>query len=289
MVVELKTEPFLEGLRLPEGLRWRHGKLWFTDIIGKRVYTADAAGNKHLLMAFEDDSPSGLGFLEDGSLVVSMMWTRELRRIDAGGNCTVHADFKHLPGDRLNDMVMDGQFRAYIDNNARPRERTGPDDDRDLGDSLIMLDAQGNSRIVASGGIIMPNGIAMTADMKTLILAEVFARRLTAFTIADDGSLVDRRLFASTGRATPDGICLDAEGAVWLSSPHSRECIRILEGGKVTHRISYPVWSVCPRLGGPDGRTLFVATTTGGDMKTFRETTQGRIETVTVDVPGAGW
>ena len=233
------------------------------------------------------DRPSGLGFLPDGRLLVATMGERKLLRLDADG-LNLHADLASVT-DLLNDMVTGPDGRSYLD------ARFGGSD----AGGLILVEQDGAHRVVA-GGMGMPNGLAITQDGRTLVVNDLFARRIEAFDIAPDGSLTNRRLFADLGDASPDGLCLDAEGAAWVGLPVQAKFVRIKPGGEITHEIAYvDKWGVAPALGGRDRRTLFLCTArvTLAQLQSLLEDTsnaraecRGWIEAVgPVSTPGAGW
>ena len=180
-------------------------------------------------------------------------------------------------------MVVDARGRAYVGNfgfdlhaGEKPR-----------GTTLVMAAPDGTARVVADE-LMFPNGMVITPDGRTLIVGETFARRLTAFDIGADGSLTNRRLWADLGNGLPDGICLDAENAIWVACPTASEVIRVKQGGEVAERIKVETDAFACILGGPDGRTLFVATSPASDPEKCRATRGGRIETTQVEVPRAG-
>ena len=281
------TEPapsvLLDGLVFPECPRWHQDKLWFSDMGGRHVSTVDAEGRSEVKASFA--RPAGLGFLPDGRLLMVSEADPFLRRLDPDG-LHIIADLSSLGSVVLNDMVVDRQGRAYIGDDAFDMATGMPP----RPGRLILAIPDGSARVVAEG-LGFPNGMVITPDDKTLIVAETMARHLTAFDVAADGSLTGRRLFADVGAAglMPDGICLDAEGAVWVASVATGEFVRVVEGGVVTQRI--PVsgkWAVACMLGGQDRRTLYMCTarTTPTDMAQGKSV--GWIETVRVDVAGAG-
>jgi sugar lactone lactonase YvrE len=276
----LKTELLIDGLRFPEGPRWRDGKLWFSDMQSGLVQTVDLNGQLEKI-AEVAQSPSGLGWLPDGRLLIVSMADRRLLRLDPEG-LTMAADLSDLAPFHCNDMVVDKKGRAYVGNfgfdYANGQEPAGT--------VLIMVTPDGEKRAVADD-LLFPNGAVISADDKMLVVAETFGLRLTAFDIAPDGSLNNRRVFAQFEDKTPDGICLDAEGAIWVASPRTSEIIRVLEGGKITHRIPTKITAVACMLGGPDGKTLFVLSGPLGPTPAGAPG-QGRIEIVRVDIPGAG-
>jgi len=227
--------------------------------------------------------PSGLGWLPDGRLLVVSMTDRKLLRVDPGG-LAVRADLSGIATFHCNDMVVDGQGRAYVGNFGWDYESGTPQ--RNAALALVHPDG----RVVrAADDLAFPNGTVITPDGGTLIVAETFARCLTAFDVAPgDGTLSNRRLWASTDPVFPDGICLDAEGAVWVASPLSNEVVRVREGGEITHHIATGRHAIACMLGGPDRRTLFILTADAIRREQTRPKRSARIETVHVDVPGAG-
>ncbi len=275
--------PFLNQLAFPESPRWHDGSLWFSDFHTHRVQRVDMAGRCETVVTVPGQ-PSGLGWLPDGRLLIVSMTDRRLLRLDGKVLIEV-ADLSGLAPFHCNDMVVDARGRAYVGNfgfdfAAKQAPRTT---------NLILVPSDGQARVVADD-LHFPNGAVITPDGRTLIIGESYASRLTAFDIADDGSLGGRRVWAALNGATPDGISLDAEGAIWLASPTSREVLRVLEGGEVTHRIATPGQAVACMLGGPDLCTLFVLTTKV--MATPEQSLQslvGAIHTLAVDVPGVGW
>ena len=270
-----------EGLAFPEAPRWHGGKLWFSDFYTHKVMCV-APGAKPVEVVDVPAQPSGLGWLPDGRMLVVSMTDRRLMRQDADG-LALHADLASLASSHCNDMVVDRHGRAYVGNFgfdmfAKEAERPG---------ELILVAPDGAARVVADD-LRFPNGCVITPDERTLIVAETMGRRLTAFDIAADGSLSNRRVWAQTGEATPDGICLDAEGAVWIASPPTREFLRVREGGEVMQRIAVPNEAIACMLGGEDGRTLYLVTGRVSRAPRALAERPGRIEAVHVDVPASG-
>ncbi len=277
------TEILLAGLTFPEGPRWHDGRLWFSDFYSHRVIAVDPAGNVETIVRVPQQ-PSGLGWLPDGSLLIVSMLDRKLLRL-SGATLDEYADLSALATGPCNDMVVDGQGRAYVGNFGFDRfkgeaERTT---------CLIRVDP-GRGVSVATEELLFPNGTVITPDGKKLIVAETIGQALTIFDIAEDGALENRGVFAAMPEMFPDGICLDAEGAVWFSNPRKGYVARVFEGGRIDRRIELDPGrgAFACMLGGADGRTLFICTNSGSgpDMATK---TDGRIETIRVDVPGAGW
>jgi sugar lactone lactonase YvrE len=271
----------LAGLTFPEAPRWRDGKLWFSDFYSFRVMTVDLQGHSELVVDVPN-RPSGLGWTPSGDFLIVSMLDHKLFRL-VSGKLELYSDIGVHATGPSNDMVIDPLGRAYIGNfgfdrhaGASPRSA-----------SLIRVDPDGSVSKVADE-LMFPNGMAITPDGRQLIVAESLEYRLTSFDILPDGSLTNRRLFASVSPVYPDGICLDAEGAVWVSHARGNELIRVFDGGKVQRKISTgDRRSFACMLGGEDRKTLFVCTNTdsGPHMGQKRD---GRIETIRVDVPGAG-
>jgi sugar lactone lactonase YvrE len=272
----------LDGLDFPECPRWHDDRLFFSDQHARRVCAMDTDGKLEEIVDVIGQ-PSGLGWLPDGSmLVVSMHDQRVLRY--AGGELVEHADLSNLATSQCNDMVVDASGRAYVGNfgfdiytGEEPRETV-----------LIAVEPDGTARAVAEN-IAFPNGSAITPDGRTLLVGESMGRRIRAFDIGSDGSLSNARVWAQIEHATVDGMCLDAEGAVWAACPYTGVCRRIAEGGGVLDEIrgSHPGIYAC-MLGGEDRRTLYLCTAPSHVPEETRAAHQGRIEAIRVDVPGAG-
>jgi sugar lactone lactonase YvrE len=271
----------LDGLCFPEGPRWRDGRLYFSDMHAGRVLAVDMQGRSTVICEVPNQ-PSGLGWLPDGRMLVVSMTDRKLLRLENGA-LRMHADLSALAPFHCNDMVVDGQGRAYVGNFGFDHHAGASP----LATVLILVTPDGAARAVADD-LMFPNGTVITPDGKTLIVGESFARRLTAFDIAADGSLKNRRLWADLGRNPPDGIALDAGGAIWVASPTRHEVIRVKEGGEVTERIAVATDAFACMLGGPERRTLFVLTAENSDPAQCRAKPTGRIETARVEVAGAG-
>lgn len=271
----------LDGLFFPEGPRWHNDALCFSDMHGHWVMTVDLNGRAHRVVEVPA-APSGLGWLPDGRLLVVSMEDRRLLRLDPEGLVDV-ADLSPFATFHCNDMVVDAHGRAYVGNFGFDLH-AGADP---VPAAIVLVEPDGAARIAAAD-LMFPNGTVITPDGRTLIVGESFGPRLTAFDIAPDGALHNRRLWAPMHGAVPDGICLDAEGAIWVASPISAEVLRIVEGGAVTHRVPVATQAFACMLGGPARRHLFICTATSGDPKVCRERRDGRIEVLEVEVPGAG-
>ena len=280
----LTPTTFLSGLKFPECPRWHNGRLWFSDMRAGRVMVVDQAGRAESIIEVPGD-PGGLGFRPDGSLIVVSMRGRRLLRYHEGA-LLPFADLSAYEPVANNDMTLDADGRAYVGGFGFDIRTAG---EQPRTTNLILVTPDGEVRRVAAD-LNFPNGIVISADGRTLIVAETFARRLTAFEVAPDGSLSGRRTFAEFPKAVPDGICIDAEGAVWLASPATREFLRVEDGGTITHRIELSGRrAYACMLGGEDRRTLFLCTAETNPQDPAAATAQGWIETVRVDVAGAGW
>jgi sugar lactone lactonase YvrE len=288
VTVDLTPKRLVDGLLFPEGPRWHDGRLWISDMEAQKVITVDLQGRSEVIVEL-DDRPSGLGWLPDGSMLIISALQRKLLRLDSGA-LSVYADLAGYSERMLNDMVVDGQGRAYVDAYDLP-ETPGA-----LPGKIVLVLPDGSSRL-ATDDVVGPNGSGITADGKTFVVCETVGSAVRAFDIAADGALVNGRPYARLDNKRPDGMCLDAEGAVWVASIGTGEFLRVLEGGKVTDRIAYDTKTIACMLGGEEMRTLFLlnATVSPGSAREAlaagRESPElkGWIDTVEVDVPGAGW
>ncbi len=281
----MKTFPartVASGFAYPEGPRWHEGSLWFADQHAGMVHRLSAAGER--LESFPvEGSPSGMGWLPGGDLlVVSMDGRRILRR--SGGVLRLHADLGAFHVAQSNDMVVDASGRAYVGN-------IGFDFDRGEAPRptmLVAVEPDGSVRPVADD-LLCPNGTVLSPDGRMLIVAESLASRLTAFDVAADGSVSARRVFAEIPGHIPDGICLDAEGQVWVASPFTNSVVRVREGGEITARVDIAgVGAFACMLGGEDRPDLYVCCAASHRRDETPSLRSGRIDVARVDVPGAG-
>ena len=276
-----KVDVLLGGLTFPEGPRWHGGRLWFSDFYSQRVLAVDLTGKSETI-ATVPKRPSGLGWRPDGTLLIVSMLDRSLLELKAGRLRPV-ADLSALAGGPCNDMVVDAAGRAYVGNFGY--DRHNGEAPRTTG--LIRVDGDGRAARVADD-LMFPNGMVITPDGKTMIVAETYAHRISAFAIDGDGGLSARRVFAEMPGCYPDGICLDAEGAIWVADARGHEASRVFEGGRIAQRVSVGDRTVFAcMLGGADRRTLFLCTSTGSGPA-MAEKTDGKIEYAHVAVPGAG-
>jgi sugar lactone lactonase YvrE len=282
MAIEALTTTVLAGgLAFGEGPRWHDRKLWVSDMHANRVVTVDADGKVERVVRVAG-RPSGLGWLPDDRMLIVSMSDKKLLRYD-GRSIETHADLSEHAPNEINDLVVDATGRAYVSQfgfdfwNGGEFAKT----------AIVMVEPEGRARVAAED-LAFPNGMVITPDGRTLVVAESFAARLTAFDVATDGTLGNRRVFAKLEGAVPDGICLDAEGCVWVASPVSNECLRVREGGEVAARVKTETQSIACMLGGSDRRTLYVLTAETTEPDESVKKRSARVETVKVDVPGAG-
>ena len=275
------TKILMEGLLFPEGPRWHDDKLWFSDMQGLHVMTVDLAGKSEKIVKVKN-SPSGLGWLPDGRLLIVSMTDRRLLRLDPIGLVEI-ADLKNLASFHCNDMVVDKQGRVYIGNFGFDLAAHAPV----VPAEIVLVTPDETARVVAEE-LYFPNGTVITPDDRTLIVAETWCHCLTAFDIEPDGSLKNRRTWAKLSDVYPDGICLDSEGAIWLAAPYPGEVMRVQEGGNITHRLNVTTKPYACMLGGTERRTLFVCTAGSSNPDEVLSDPNGKIEIVDVEIPRAG-
>ncbi|MEW6270151.1 MAG: SMP-30/gluconolactonase/LRE family protein [Thermodesulfobacteriota bacterium] len=276
----MQAEILLEGLHFGECPRWHQEHLWFSDIHGHRIMRMGPAGRPETVAELAT-RPAGLGWADGRLLVVSML-DRRLLWLDRGEWRQV-ADLAALAPYDLNDMVVDARGRAYVgsfgfDLNAGKPYAPGP---------ILCVEPGGAARIVADD-VRLPNGMVVVPDGRTLIVAESIGLALRAYDVADDGALANPRTWAELPGVVPDGICLDAAGAVWVASPLTNEVLRVQPGGAITDRVAVSNPAFACMLGGADRRTMFALTADNSDPEHCRAHRSGRIETFRVEVPGAG-
>jgi len=274
----------IDGLVFPEGPRWRDGQLWLCDFElwlphrEGRVLVVDEGGTARTAV---DQVPArGLGWLPDGRLLIAA--GRSLLALEADGTLTEHADLSGVTSYTCNELVVDASGRAYtggVDTVAG--SIPGP-----TLTELIVVQPDGRAE-VADTAMRVPNGFMITPGGGTLIVAESRGQCLTAFTIGGDGSLGLRRVWSDVPGMIPDGPCLDQEGCVWFADATGNACVRVAEGGKVKERVETDQGAYACTLGGADGRTLFVMTSTFPSGDSF-DPRPGKIVAYEVDVPGVG-
>ncbi|WP_293899647.1 SMP-30/gluconolactonase/LRE family protein [Phenylobacterium sp.] len=286
------TRVLTDGIYFGEGPRWHDGRLWFSDFYAHAVKSVSLAGD--LRTEFEiDDRPSGLGWMPDGSMLVVSMTKRQVLRRMPDGKIGVHADLSHIATFHCNDMVVDAAGGAYVGNfgfdlDAEIAARGVPSVLADHPRARLAYVAPDGQARIAAEDMSFPNGPVITPDGKTLILGETLGAILTAFDMGPNGDLSNRRVWAPTTPRVPDGICLDADGAVWVANPIAPECVRIAEGGEVLETIDTGQPCFACMLGGDDGKTLFMVVADSSDHVAAAARQTGKILVATVDIPRAG-
>ncbi len=277
--------------------RWHDGRIWFVDFYTHRVLSATEDGGDLRVEAEVPAQPSGLGWLPDGRLLVVSMRDSRLLRREPDGTLVTHAELGAYVGGHPNDMVVDAYGRAYVGNfgfDLMGGAAVEPGD-------LLRVDPDGSVTAVARD-MWFANGSVITGD-GVLLVDETFGNRVTAFDIADDGALTNRRVWAQFGElppdrdlgralgalvVAPDGCCLDAEGALWIADAIGARLIRVREGGEITDEIRFDTGVFACMLGGADGRTLYACAAPDFDEKARSAAREGRLLSVRVDVPHAG-
>ena len=263
----------LTGLGFGESPRWHDGRLWFCNWGFGEVMALGLDGSSEVMARIPTTIPFSIDWLPDGRLLVVSGQEALLLRQEPDGSLVTHADLTGLDS-VFNEIVVDGRGNAYVN-----------------GGTIALVTPDGSARQVA-GGLEFGNGMAVTPDNATLIVAESHGNRLTAFDIAADGGLSGRRVWAGLGRGVPDGICIDADGAVWYADVPNRRCVRVREGGEVLQTIDLDRGGFACMLGGEDGRTLFMVAAEWRGMEAAAEVMQektGQVLAAQAPAPGAGW
>ena len=280
------SRTLVEGGTFFEGPRWHDGRWWVSDFYRHLVLSFAEDGSDVREELTVENQPSGLGWLPDGSLVVVSMLDRRLLRRSPGGEVTELASFGEHCGGPANDMVVDGAGHAYIGNFGFDLMGGG----RPARANLVRVDPDGTVAVVADN-LEFPNGSVVTPDGATLIVGETTGSRYEAFTIAGDGSLRDRRVWAELPGVSPDGCALDADGRIWCADASGARCVLVEEGGRIVDEIAAPEGHgvfAC-MLGGSDRRTLLQCCAPDFLPEPRRSSREAVLVAVDVDVPGAGW
>jgi sugar lactone lactonase YvrE len=275
-----RLHTLLSGLVMGEAPRWHDGRLWFTDMGAAQVLAVDLAGNSEVVAQVRT---LGLGFLPDGRLLIVSSRDRALLRREPDGSLVTHADLSDLSSGHWNDLVVDGRGNAYVNDIGFdfPGGQFAP--------GIVALVAPDGSARQVAEELAFPNGMAVTPDNATLIVAESYGARLTAYDIAPDGRLSNRQVWAELPNGHPDGICLDAEGAVWYADVPAKQCVRVREGGEVLQTIELDRGCFACALGGPGRATLFMMAAEFAGAADMAGTRTGQVVTVEAPAPGAGW
>src|SRR6266581_777379 len=285
-MAELQT--LMTGIAFGESPRWHDHRLWFSDWVAQEIIAVDLEGRNEVILRVPFPSiPMCIDFLPDGRLLVVSTHERLLLRREPGGSLVTHADLSGLSDLGFNEIVVDGRGNAYINGGGfdlMAGEKFAPG-------IVALITPDGSARQVADG-IAFPNGMVVTPDNSTLIVAESYGKRLTAFDIAADGSLSNRRVWADLHEGVPDGICVDADSAVWYADVPNKRCVRVREGGEVMQTVNADRGCFACMLGGRDKRTLFVVAAEWRGMEKVAEVAEartGQLLTVEAPAPGVGW
>jgi len=277
-----EPQTLMTGIAFGESPRWHDDRLWFSDWGAQELVAVDLAGESEVI-ASVPSSPFCIDWMSDERLLIVSGGDGRLLRREPDGSVVTHADLSRLSRHPWNEIVVDGRGNIYLNGIGFdfPAGAFAP--------GIIALVAPDGSVRQVADGVAFPNGMAVTPDGGTLIVAESYANRLTAFDIATDGGLSNRRVWAEVGNDHPDGICLDAEGAVWYADVGTKRCVRVREGGEVLQSIELDRGCFACMLGGMDGRTLFMVAAVFEPATMFGGERTGRVLTVEAPAPGAGW
>jgi sugar lactone lactonase YvrE len=270
----------MEGIAFGESPRWHGGRVWFSDWGSHQVIALDPAGG-HEVVVSVPSFPMCIDFLPDGRLLVVDSARRRLLRREPDSSMVTHADLSAISDKPWNDIVVDARGNAYVNNIGFDF----PGGEPAMG--MVALVTPGQAPRLVAEDLAFPNGMAITADGATLIVAESHGNRLTAFDIGDDGSLGDRRVWAEAGEDHPDGICVDADGAVWYADVGNRHCVRVREGGEVLDVVRLDRDAFACALSRGDDPRLYVVGQKYGDAQATEPT--GQVVVFPAPAAGAGW
>ena len=283
MTTLTKLKEVLDGGRYFEGPRWHAGRLWFVDCMDRTLLSLDPSGNREQHAKFDNDTPCGLGVLPDGRIVVLTMFHKRLMAY-ADGQLSLYADLSGIAKGTIDDMIVDGLGRAYVGDLGFDMP---PPPDRGAVGRIILVTADGATRVVAEG-LRFPNGIAVSADHRRLVVAEMDGGCLADYDIGADGGLKFRSRFGTV--KAPDGICLDREEAVWVASFNEDAFIRLDRDGRELQRVEVPGRrAIACAIGGAERRTLFCLSAATSHAELRQRKSSARIDTVDVEIPGAGY
>jgi sugar lactone lactonase YvrE len=274
----------LSGLGFGESPRWHEDRLWFANWGRQEIVAVDLSGNSEVMARVPTTIPFCIDWLPDGRLLVVSGREGQLLCREPDGSMVIFADLTALSSHPWNDIVVDGRGYTYVNNTGFdfPGAAFAPG-------TVAVISPDGTPRQVA-GGLAFPNGMAVTPDNASLIVAESYGEQLTAFDIATDGSLTNRRVWARIPGSHPDGICLDAEGAIWYGDVPARRSVRVREGGEVLQIIELERGCFACALGGSDGRTLFMMAAEFTDAAGMAgSAATGQVLTAGALAPHAGW
>ena len=279
----MKLRCILDGGRYFEGPRWHAGRLWFVDCMERTLLSLSPSGEREQHATFDDDTPCGTGILPDGRLVVLTMYRKRLMTY-ADGRLSLYADLSGIASGTIDDMIIDGLGRAYVGDLGFDMP---PPPDRGAPGRIILVMPNGAARVVAEG-LRFPNGIAVSADRRRLVVAEMDGACLADYALEPNGNLTFRGRFGSM--KSPDGICLDLEGAVWVASFEEDAFVRLDRGGRELQRVGVPGRrALACALGGAERRTLFCLSAATSYEELRQRKSSSRIDVVDVEVAGAGY
>jgi sugar lactone lactonase YvrE len=270
-----KAQVLMSSVAMGESPRWHENRLWFSDWGAQEIVAVDSSGKSEIAVRVPFGLPFCIDWLRDGRLLVVSGRQGVVLRRERDGLLVTHAELHGPAGMGWNEIVVDGRGNIYINGGA----------------GIVLLTPDGSVRQVADS-IAFPNGMAITPDNLTLIIAESYGKKLTSFDIAADGSLSNRRVWAALGDGVPDGICIDADGAVWYADVPNKRCVRVREGGEVLQTVTCDRGCFACMLGGAEKKTLFIIATEWRGMDRIREVAQertGQVLTYETPAPHAGW
>lgn len=271
----------MSGLAIGESPRWHSGRLWFSNWTAQEIIAVDSQGRSEVMVRLPfSEFPFSIDWLPDGRLLIVSASDRPLLRREADGALVAHAELTR----GYNEIVVDSRGNAYINGagfNPLVGETFAPG-------IITLVTPDGVARQVAQG-IAFPNGMAITPDNATLVVADSYGKRLTAFDIGADGGLTRQRVWADLGEGVPDGICIDSDGAVWYADVPNKRCVRVREGGETLQTVELDRGCFACMLGGEDGTTLFMLTAEWHGMANIVGAPRtGQVVTVNAPAPHVG-
>jgi len=285
----LAAQPFVSGLYFGECPRWHQGRLWYSDFFAHTISSVSPEGDSEVELTFEGE-PGGLGWLPDGRLLFASRLDRAVFRRETDGTIVRHGELSPWATFHANDMVVASNGQAYAGNFGFDLDALtdGVLDRSEMNNaSIVRVDPDGTS-CEAAADLAFPNGTVISEDGATVVVAESMAGRLTAFDRSPDGTLSNRRVWAALDGVAPDGICLCADGTIWVANAAASEAVRVAEGGQVVERVTTALRCFACMLGDEDRRTLYLITAPESHATLAAAAPNGAIEKVRTTVPGAG-